>query len=396
MKNVLSAAVAAAVLCSAGANAAVSQSDIDTLKAQMAEMAARLNALEHENHKLREKAAQHKAHGKKHTAGASWTDNIKLKGDLRYRYENIDKEGSDTRNRNRVRARAQLVAKLPSDVEVGIGVASGSADPASSNQTLGGGATSKDLNLDLAYFKWNINEQFNLTGGKYKSQWFKPQKSSLIYDGDLRPEGFALGFDNGNLFANVEANWIESDSKKGDELAYSAQLGFKAGVVTAAVGYINIPVKGSAPLYKGDFYGNSSVNGVYAYDYELANVAINADLVVRGLPFAVYADFVQNQDAGSYDTGYIVGAKLGKAKHPGTWQLQYQYQDLEADAVLGVWTDSDFAGGDTDGKGHKLSGKYALAKQWTVGLTYLINEVGVDLGGSKDYDRVQVDTVFKF
>lgn len=396
MKKVLSAAVAAAVLSSAGANAAVSQSDIEALQAQMAEMAERLNALEQENNKLRKKAEMHTAHSKKSAKSASWTDNIKLKGDLRYRYENIDKEGSDTRNRNRVRARAQLVAKLPRDVEVGIGVASGSSDPASTNQSLGGAATTKALNLDLAYFKWNISEQFNLTGGKYKSQWFKPQKSGLIYDGDLRPEGFALGFNSGMVFANVEANWIESDSKKGDELSYGAQFGVKAGVVTAALGYINMPVKGSGPLYSGDFFGNTSVNGVYAYNYELVTLGANANLKVRDLPFAIYADFVQNQDAGSYDTGYIVGAKLGKAKKPGTWQVQYQYQELEADAVLGVWSDSDFAGGDTDGKGHKLSGKYAIDKQWSVGLTYFINEVGMDLGSGKDYDRLQLDTAFKF
>ena len=33
-----------------------------------------------------------------------WVKNIKINGDLRYRYEMIDEEGSDNRNRNRIRA----------------------------------------------------------------------------------------------------------------------------------------------------------------------------------------------------------------------------------------------------------------------------------------------------
>ena len=33
-----------------------------------------------------------------------WVKNVKLSGDFRYRYENIDEEGLDDRNRNRIRA----------------------------------------------------------------------------------------------------------------------------------------------------------------------------------------------------------------------------------------------------------------------------------------------------
>ena len=54
------------------------------------------------------------------------------------------------------------------------------------------------------------------------------------------------------------------------------------------------------------------------------------------MPLSLYGDYVENDDADDLDTGYLAGIKLGKAKKKGSWQLQYQYEDLEADATL-VW-----------------------------------------------------------
>ena len=102
-----------------------------------------------------------------------------------------------------------------------------------------------------------------------------------------------------------------------------------------------------------------------------------------------------------YNNGWLAGVTLGKARGAGTWQLGYQYEDLEADAALGLVSDSDFAGGGTDGKGSRLSGAYGINKQWNVGFTWFIdNKAGEkafkDEGGALEYDRVMLDTVFKY
>ena len=78
--------------------------------------------------------------------------------------------------------------------------------------------------------------------------------------------------------------------------------------------------------------------------------------------------------------------------------MAYQYQDLEKDAILGLTSDSDFAGGGTDGKGHRLSGAYGLNKRWKVGFTWFIdNEAGEgNLESPLSYDRIQIDTSFKY
>lgn len=418
MKTILALAIAGTVASTANvAQAAVSDAEFAALKAEFAALAGRLNALEQENLQLRElsettvselEIAQTEIQqAKKSSESMSWAERIKWKGDFRYRYENIDVEGRDTRERNRIRARASLQAKLPANTQVGLGVASGGTDPVSSNQTLGAGNETKDLRLDLAYFTWKPTGETFLTAGKYSNPLFKPQKSALLWDGDWRPEGISAGWSGDHLFATFLGNWLESDSREdNDEFAWGLQGGTKLALgetvsLTASLGYYDFPTKGNKPYFDDDFFGNSSVNGLYEFNYEMVEVAADLGLSLFDMPFNLFAHYVQNQDADDYDTGYIVGAKIGKAKSKGSWQFAYQYQDLEADAALGLLTDSDFAGGGTDGKGHRLGGAYALSKAWTVGFTWFVNnEAGeknlADEGGALDYDRIMIDTVFKY
>jgi hypothetical protein len=427
MKNLLSVAVASVLLGSASASAAISDAEFAELKAQFATMAKRLSALEAENNQLREQgsasvsqlegareelvsAREDIALVNKHAAQNSWAERIKVKGDFRYRYEEIDVDGSDKRDRNRIRARSELVAKLPDNVTVGLGIASGGDDPVSSNQTLGAGNSSKELRLDLAYAKWRPMEEIYIEAGKFKNPLFKPQKSGLLWDGDWRPEGFNAGWDSDHLFLTALVNWLESDSKNDrDEVIWAVQGGIKFDIagadLTTAVGYYDIPVKGDTSFFDDDFYGNSFVvsNGenVYEYDYQLLEVSAELAMALFDIPLTFYGDFVQNQDPDDYDTGWIAGATLGKAKGADTWQVGYQYEDLEADATLGLVSDSDFAGGGTDGNGSRLTGAYGINKQWNVGFTWFIdNKAGEKAfkgeGGAVEYNRVMLDTVFKY
>jgi len=416
MKNVMSVAVAAALSGAMNTQAAVSDAEFEALKAQMAALANRVAVLEDENASLRqvseetygslESAQSELAAIKEQGSASSWTDNIKLKGDFRYRYEYIDVEGRDSRERNRIRARSALVAKLPANVEVGIGVASGGEDPVSSNQTLGNGNSTKDLRLDLGYFTWQATDAFSLTAGKYSNPLYRPQKTALLWDGDWRPEGVSAAWKSDNLFVNFLGNWLESDSKDGnDEFAWGLQGGLTFGLgeanLTTSLSYFDFPTAGSEPFFDDDFFGNTSIDGVYAFNYEMIELGADVGFSLFDMPVNVFGNYVQNQDADDYDTGWLIGTKLGKASGRGTWQLAYQYQDLEADAVLGLLSDSDFAGGGTDGKGHRLSGAYGLSKSWNVGFTWFLNnEAGEktleDEGGALDYDRIMLDTVFKF
>jgi len=399
MKRLISAAVAGVTLATGQAQAAVSDDDFIQLKTDLSAMAQRLSTVEAENANLRE-------------TNSSWTDKIKLKGDFRYRYEEIDVEGKDKRDRNRIRARAALIASLANDTSVGMGIATGGEDPVSTNQTLGGGGSTKGVQLDLAYFKWDATDNFYLSAGKIKNPFYKPQKSSLLWDGDYNPEGAAFGWNSDRVFVTVATSWLESDSKKANQqLSWGTQVGVKLAMgstkLTTGVGYHDLPTKGNDTFFGDfdDFFGNSfecdlldPTDCVYAINYEELEVFANLGMSVFEMPLNIFANVVQNQDAEEFDTGYIVGVKLGKAKAKGTWQVAYQYEDLEKDAVLGLLTDSDFAGGGTDGKGHKIAGAYSINKGWNVGVTAFVdNETGEDnTGTATSYDRLQIDMKFKY
>ncbi|MFZ9011839.1 MAG: putative porin, partial [Anaerohalosphaeraceae bacterium] len=142
--------------------------------------------------------------------------------------------------------------------------------------------------------------------------------------------------------------------------------------------------------------GNTStIDNRYAYDYNLVEIFGDYTTKVRNMPVSVYGNYVMNTASGvEEDTGWLVGTKLGKAKDPGSWEFNYNYRDIEADAVFGAFTDSDFGDGGTNARGHVFGVGYALAKNTTLSATYFANE---NLSEERDgYDRLQLDLKVKF
>ena len=80
----------------------------------------------------------------------SWTQKLKIKQDLRLRYQ-TEVRDSDVKHRHRARVRYRLgvISNPFKDVEIGFGLATGSSDPRSTNQTLGDNFSSKGINLRL-------------------------------------------------------------------------------------------------------------------------------------------------------------------------------------------------------------------------------------------------------
>ncbi len=403
------------------ASAAISDQEFADMQVQFAQFSERLSALEAENERLREINAQtvkevefskaQVAPVNKSAGAASWTETIRIKGDFRYRYEGIDEENISTRDRNRIRARAAIIAKLDDDVEVGLGFASGGDDPVSTNQTLGGGGSTKDLRLDLAYFNWGATDDLNLIGGKFKNIYYRPQKHGLIWDGDYNPEGIAMTWTPGSFFLSAGGTWLESDQKKDNtSFTYGGQAGFNGQLgsarLVAGVGYQSIETAGKTPFFGAadDFFGNSFsctnpselIACEYLYDYKTVQGFFDMGLNVGDMPLAIFADYVYNTDADENETGYAVGVKLGKTSGRGSWDLAYIWQDLEADATLGLLSDSDFGGSGTDAKGHVFKGGFGINKKWSLGVTYFRNEIGGNSGDARDYDRIMFDTKFKY
>jgi hypothetical protein len=419
-------AICTLLMLSPVAAQAATEEEFAAMRAQMQALSDRLDRLEAENKALtaanaeltkntQETAASVAAVSEKtnavvaeveeQAAKSSWTDTIRWKGDFRYRYETFDVEGKPNRDRNRIRARAALIADVTPTIEVGLGLASGGDDPVSSNQTLGGGGSTKDLRIDLAYFDWDGLKDTNVVGGKFSNYIHRAGKNALLWDGDWRPEGTGIKWDNGKFFANALGTWIESDSNKDQSFAYLTQLGIKLPIgdsakLTAGVGYHNFQTKGNGSYFgdDDDFFGNSfdPETNTYIYDYEELEFFADLGFEMFGHPALVFGNYVQNQDADENDTGWAVGFKYGSAKNKGEWQFGYVYQRLEADAVLGLLTDSDFGGGGTDSKGSIIKGSYAFYKNFNANLTYFINDVGLNEENPIDFKRLQLDLSFKY
>ncbi|MCG8669108.1 MAG: putative porin [Pseudomonadales bacterium] len=96
------------------------------------------------------------------------------------------------------------------------------------------------------------------------------------------------------------------------------------------------------------------------------------------------------------DFGYQIGVTFGwpiVAKR-GDWQASLKIRELERDAVLDAFADSDFHLGGTDGKGFILQGKYGLAEETWLQVKWLSSEAvdGNDLG----VDIYQMDVNARF
>jgi len=405
---------------------AASDEDFAVMRAQMQALSERLDRLEAENRELTaanaeltktsqetavtvaavsEKTDTVAAEVKDQASKSSWTDKMYWKGDFRYRYESFDIEGKDNRDRNRIRARAALIADVTPTMQVGLGLASGGDDPVSSNQTLGGGGSTKELRIDLAYFDYTGLKDSHIVAGKFSNYLHRSNKNQLLWDGDWRPEGTGIGWNNGVFFANGLGTWIESDSNKDQSFAYLTQLGVRLPIgesmkLTAGVGYHNFETAGNGSYFgdDDDFFGNSynPVTKKYLYDYEELELFADLSFSLFNQPALVFADYVQNQAVDENDTAYAIGFSIGAGKNKGEWKFAYVYKKLEADALLGLLTDSDFGGGGTDSKGSVIKGSYAIAKNFNANATYFINDVGLKSGDPFDFRRLQLDLSFKY
>lgn len=332
-----------------------------------------------------------------------WTDRIALKGDLRLRYEAIDEEGEENRDRERYRARIALTANVSDQVRFIAELASGADDPVSRNQTFDGGFTTKDFGLDLVYVDWTVNDTMHLFGGKMHNPLFRAGGLPLIWDSDLNPEGVALHYDSGMFFGTLAGFAVEERSSSDDSLLVAAQGGVRfdfrdSARLTVGIGYYDYSnTIGNEPFYNGDPKGNSvDAAGDLVFDYNELEAFAQYDMTVGNLPFSVFADYVQNNEVDANDIGYAFGFKAGKASGPGTWEAGWAYQDVEADAVIATFNDSDFGGGGTDATGHILKARYAYNKNIAFAGTLFLNKVADNAGNEHDYSRLQLDLEFKF
>lgn len=349
---------------------------------------------------------------------ADWWEKVKVKGDLRYRHEMIDAEGKDSRSRQRIRARIGISGDVSEYTKVGFQLASGSSDPVSTNQTLDDAFSTKSIGIDLAYFTMmhKALPDFELTAGKMKNPFFKPGGTELIWDGDVNPEGGAVTWEREleqvSLALTGAGFWIDERSSSKDAIMGAfqglARLHFNDKKSSLVLGgsYYGVSNARFYPSFYDDedSFGNSVVEVVagsdtsngYATGFEMLEVFGEVTHNFENVPVKAMFDYVTNGKADSLETGWLLGLSIGKASKSGQWEVRWNYRDVKADAVLGVFTDSDFGGGGTDAKGHEFGAGVAIAGNTTLAVSYFVNDLNLQANSTSSYKRLQADVQVKF
>lgn len=333
----------------------------------------------------------------------SWADRIALSGDLRLRYEVIDEEEAVRRERARYRARLALAVQASDQVKIVMELASSADNPVSRNVTFDGGFSADDVGFDLVYADWTVADDLHILAGKMKNPLFRAGGNSLIWDGDLNPEGLALTVSKGVVFANAGYFWVEERGSDDDSTLSALQAGARFALhdrssMTVGMGYFAYSnTIGRAPFYDGSPQGNSvDAFGNYSLDYRNTEIFAEFDTRLGDLPLQVFAHATRNGEADAEDAGIAYGVVLGAARDAGQWEAAVAYHDIEADAVVGTFSDSDFGGGGTDARGLILKAKYAVSKNISLAGTWFSNAIDLSGADERDYDRLQLDVEFRF
>ncbi|HEX7236853.1 MAG TPA: putative porin [Gammaproteobacteria bacterium] len=410
MRNTLAAAfVATSFACATPVGAQPSAgTEIAAIRAELAALSARLERLEQAGGAVAVAApapapAAATALVVEEPRAAAVPPNVQFSGDLRYRHEAINEEGSTERERQRIRARFGVAADVAQNVRVGLTLATGNDDPVSANQSLDTGFSRKAIGVDRAFFSWAATEQLTFTGGKMANPFFRPGNHHLIYDNDLNPEGLALRYSRANWFANYAGLWVEERAAADDSIMLGGQVGYRRALdggrrVTAGVGYYDYrATQSQTPFFDGVAAGNRvDAAGHYLSDFNLLQLFGELNLKAGERPLTLFADYARNTEADDFDAGYALGVALGEVTRPGTWRIGYAYQDLEADAVIGAFTDSDWSGGGTDGRGHVVEFNYGFRDRLVFGFRYFLNDKAINAGNEHDYNRLQADVQFNY
>ncbi len=351
-------------------------------------------------------------------ADSSWTEKWSLKGDFRFRNEQI-KDGANIagnvmteteQNRHRIRARLTANGKVNEAVDTTFRLATGSsaaADATSTNQSFDDYTAKKSFNLDLAYANWQARPTANVWIGKSPVPYYAPGTSDLLLDTDITVEGISYKEvckgDSLTTFWNMgysilnEQHNSTTPANVTDVMMNGADIGVIVGMgdakVTAGIGNLSFPsIKESvSPLAKG----NSLTTTTYTYDYRLTRGFLEISGPLFGGPVALFVDYAKNADAPEDNTAQLVGLKVGKAKEVGDLLFSVDYRELKKDSTVGILAESDGAGGGTDTKSTRFNLQYQLDKGVNVAFSHYDGKRAVSTLDIP-YKRSQLDFGFVF
>ncbi|WP_285416955.1 putative porin [Pseudomonas sp. efr-133-TYG-5] len=416
-----SAAVDAKLLDMLKANGSISQAQYVELQAELAKDQKAQQIAQQAQQETNEQVAAVAKKTNEQSAfdqKLAWAAKTQFKGDVRIRQETVKIDGESNnggrdKDRQRIRARLGAYTEINPQVDTGIRIATGGGDDArSTNQDMDNYFDKKQIWLDLGYIDYHPDAIKNLhvIGGKMLQPWVS--MGDVIWDSDINPEGLAVTYkyplgSSAELFGSL-GNYTLKDNVDGEGVQFRHDLRLTAGQLGsrfAITDNLKLTLGGSVYAYQNDedsrCTGTStpcalSVNGNSANnEFRLYEGFSQIDIGGLPMPLSFYGQYVKNNDAVTdADTAWLVGAK---SKVFGL-NLDYNYRDVQRDAVVGAFTDSDFANGTTGSRGHKFKVGYDIDKNFAIGATYFLTKADFSSRTQRDADTntLQLDAEAKF
>lgn len=373
---------------------------------------------------------------------------VTLEQDLRLRYETVsvnDAQAADGVNsRFRVRYRLGLSSTIEDNWKAKIRLATGSSsDPTSTNQTFDSYFNRRDIRLETLQLSRTLKPFSQLHLGQFANPTLGTQ---LLWDGDLTMTGAAFQWSSsgrrfGELLSapslTMAAYGLSFDKGTPDPMLYVAQVGIGLGKrtrvyagyhvfdrqdsIATAVGrgvltgnaltntFSTTAVKALPEEYDLALSGSGSLKGknsvtndrfAYGTDFKPVDFLIERNWVANLRPGKILLHGVKNTGTGKKDKGLRAEFSLGELKLPRDWQVGYAYTQVDADAVVAAFNDSDLPA--TNIQGHKLSLGYQFSKNKSFGLTaYHFERLDNTLapgtaGQDRPTSRLQFDVLSKF
>lgn len=337
------------------------------------------------------------------------SDAFQFFGDFRYRQQMEKQDPKEERSIQRIQARFGVSSQVHEDLKVTLRLMTGSSAN-SGNQTLGDekspGMPRRNFGLDQVFFDYKPAATLNLYGGKMPQPVSFAGKNQMILDRDISLEGMGLKYnqpldDEWSFFAQGGMFWVREnyDSQFGEEQTDNFLNAVQGGLqwkqddwaVILAVGsfsYTDLKHTPPANITSGAT-GNGNtldINGNYPTNFDIFETSVEVKRKIQSWDLSAYYTALENESAKTLNKAHSYGLSAGYK----AWSLSWMQQEVQKDAVVGVFTDSDFGGGVTSTRGQVWSVSYKITKKVQVQLTKFNNENSIDTIPLA-YDRTHVD-----
>jgi hypothetical protein len=341
-------------------------------------------------------------------------ETMKFFGDFRYRHQSETQAPKEGRSLDRIQAHFGSTSQIEENLKVTLRLMTGGSAN-SGNQTLGDekapGMPRRSFGLDLAYFDYQILSGLNFYGGKMLQPFTFAGKNQMILDRDITPEGLAIKYST-NIEKNLDlliqggSFWIRENydsvfgEEKTDNMLNVGQAGLQwrsedwsVNLLLGAFSYTGLKETPPGNLTSGGgANGNTlDINGNYPTNFDIDQKLIEIRKKWGSMEALLFAESLENLDADTLNKAQAYGFQLNY----NSWALSLAHEKIEKDSVVGLFTDSDFAGGLTSSQGDMASLGYKFTKKVTLQFTVYKNKNAIDLL-PLNYDRSHLDLFLVF